>query len=485
MGVPFIKLFEFWGKYYAFDVNTDEIINISKKLYFYLGKLLKNHDGDINFDDEDTRREYESYNAYGYFSDIKVREIKHPSTDLIEGYLNRKINMMTLQVTQNCNLRCSYCVYSDFYNSGQRTHTGKRMAIETALKAVDFLAEHSLDSEFVSITFYGGEPLLEMNLVKKVVEYAEKVFKGKELRFSVTTNATKLDEEIVEYLVKKDFVLMISLDGPKEIHNTNRRFAADGKGSYDIIVSNLRKIKEKFPDYFRKISISMVIDPQNDFDEINSVFDKESVFSELNVHATVIDDIYSLEKVSYSEEYIAKREYHSFLAYLAELDRINIGEISPIAYEEISDMKSKSKMKGKVKKLSYTDAPGGPCIPGQTRLFVDVDGNLFPCERVSESSPAMIIGNLKEGFFYENARKILNIGALTADECKNCWAFRRCNLCARNADDGSKLSREKKLTYCSGVRERTLYELKREVLFYEAKCHKERNGYGKCSDLSV
>lgn len=359
------------------------------------------------------------------------------------------------------------------------------MAIETALKAVDFLAEHSLDSEFVSITFYGGEPLLEMNLVKKVVEYAEKVFKGKELRFSVTTNATKLDEEIVEYLVKKDFVLMISLDGPKEIHNTNRRFAADGKGSYDIIVSNLRKIKEKFPDYFRKISISMVIDPQNDFDEINSVFDKESVFSELNVHATVIDDIYSLEKVSYSEEYIAKREYHSFLAYLAELDRINIGEISPIAYEEISDMKSKSKMKGKVKKLSYTDAPGGPCIPGQTRLFVDVDGNLFPCERVSESSPAMIIGNLKEGFFYENARKILNIGALTADECKNCWAFRRCNLCARNADDGSKLSREKKLTYCSGVRERTLYELKREVLFYEAKCHKERNGYGKCSDLSV
>ena len=261
-----------------------------------------------------------------------------------------------------------------------------------------------MDSEFVSITFYGGEPLLEMNLVKKVVEYAEKVFKGKELRFSVTTNATKLDEEIVEYLVKKDFVLMISLDGPKEIHNTNRRFAADGKGSYDIIVSNLRKIKEKFPDYFRKISISMVIDPQNDFDEINSVFDKESVFSELNVHATVIDDIYSLEKVSYSEEYIAKREYHSFLAYLAELDRINIGEISPIAYEEISDMKSKSKMKGKVKKLSYTDAPGGPCIPGQTRLFVDVDGNLFPCERVSESSPAMIIGNLKEGFFYENAR---------------------------------------------------------------------------------
>ena len=91
MGVPFIKLFEFWGKYYAFDVNTDEIINISKKLYFYLGKLLKNHDGDINFDDEDTRREYESYNAYGYFSDIKVREIKHPSTDLIEGYLNRLV----------------------------------------------------------------------------------------------------------------------------------------------------------------------------------------------------------------------------------------------------------------------------------------------------------------------------------------------------------------------------------------------------------
>ena len=81
--------------------------------------------------------------------------------------------------------------------------------------------------------------------------------------------------------------------------------------------------------------------------------------------------------------------------------------------------------------LRRIDAPSGPCIPGQLRLFVNVHEQLFPCERVSERSPAMCIGTLDDGFNLENAQKILNVGKLTEESCKNCWCFRYCTLCAK------------------------------------------------------
>lgn len=97
---------------------------------------------------------------------------------------------------------------------------------------------------------------------------------------------------------------------------------------------------------------------------------------------------------------------------------------------------------------------GGPCIPGAQRLFVDVGGNFFPCERVSESSETMHIGHVDKGFDYEKVGKLLNLGKLTEENCKNCWAFRFCSICAAFADDMKELSCKKKSSYCKNVRKR-------------------------------
>ncbi|AET58610.1 arylsulfatase regulator (Fe-S oxidoreductase) [Paenibacillus terrae HPL-003] len=95
---------------------------------------------------------------------------------------------------------------------------------------------------------------------------------------------------------------------------------------------------------------------------------------------------------------------------------------------------------------------GGPCVPGVQRLFADVNGNLYPCERVSEQSEVVQIGNVGSGFDVDKISQILNVGTITEDACKICWNFRFCTLCVAVADDLHTLSREMKLNHCSVVK---------------------------------
>lgn len=465
---PFIKLFKSPNAYYAFDVNKDNIVRISQSTYSYLQSLLKGNNT-LNADKE-VLDEVMSLKNNGYLSSKRVSLIKHPCSDVIETYLARNINMITLQLTQSCNLRCSYCVYSDFYNDQQRSHSAKRMSFTIAKRAIDFYASHSIDCYKANIGFYGGEPLLELDLIKKIVSYAEEVFSQKELSFSITTNGTLLTPEIVEFFVQKNVTMLISIDGPEDIHNINRRFAANGKGSFDVIIHNIRMLREHCPDYLKKISINMVMDPQNEYDKINELFTEEVLKDTLS-HATVIDDSYSVEKNVYSEKYIEQREYNMFLAYLKRLKHIDNEKISPIAEYAVSELNNKIEQFGKKTSLPTIGSHSGPCIPGQTRLFINADGLMYPCERVSEESIVMQIGSLDEGFDFDKVKSLLNIADLTADECRNCWAINHCTICSKFADDGDCLSADRKRSYCDSTRHQVLDILKSIVLFQENKVY--------------
>lgn len=105
----------------------------------------------------------------GYLSSNRVKETEHPATELLPYYINNKINFITLQITQNCNLRCSYCVYSGKYKN--RAHSQKTMSKETAQKAIDYYISHSRDTKNLSIGFYGGEPLLCIDMIEYCVDY--------------------------------------------------------------------------------------------------------------------------------------------------------------------------------------------------------------------------------------------------------------------------------------------------------------------------
>lgn len=461
---PFIQLFKTPRAQYVFDANKNEIIPVAEETYRFLLKCL-NGEADVT---AATLDEIQQLRQEGYLAtESVVKDICHPYTPFIEDFLSRKVSQMTLQVTQGCNLRCKYCIYSEDINQHQRSHSSKSMDWETAKKAVDFLYAHSIDSEHVTIGFYGGEPLLALPLIRQVVAYSKELFDGKEISYTITSNGTLLTDEIMRFLADEEIGLMISLDGPKEIHDKNRVFAGGG-GTFDTIMKNLATFKEIAPDYFNKIQFSMVMDPSNDFDCINEITVSAKDFNQHNINAAIVDRDYDEEEVVFSSEYIWKSRYQNFLAFLSIFGRFPEEQVSAISRNISAALLQDAEFLDIFGPLHQVDVPSGPCIPGQMRLFVNVDGNLFPCERVSETSPVMCIGTLEAGFNIEKAVNLLNVGAITKEACRNCWALRHCSSCAKKADVGKEtLSPQYKLSHCESVRFNAYENIRQLIMLNE------------------
>lgn len=168
----------------------------------------------------------------------------------------------------------------------------------------------------------------------------------------------------------------------------------------------------------------MVINPQNDLDKALEFFDYD-VLKKYNivVQGVSADDEFLENNIEKSEDYIIKIRYQYFLALLKHLklvDNLKIAQIAD-AYS-ISSQRNIQRFKDGIDNLPDIGAPGGPCIPGARRLFVSTDGTMYPCERVSEVSEPMKIGNVFDGFDVDKAKALLNVASITADKCKNCYA---------------------------------------------------------------
>ncbi|URZ17160.1 Cys-rich peptide radical SAM maturase CcpM [Clostridium felsineum] len=465
MEKPFIHLLSSINGFYFYDVNKNEVVNVNKDVYDFLGKLLNDEEFKQN---EDTQNKINKLKQNGYLSSNTLKEIKHPETDNLEYHLDRHIDQLTLQVTQDCNLRCSYCAYSKFDNSTQRNRSNKEMSMETATKAIDFLLRHSNDSEKIVISFYGGEPLLKFDFIKEIISYAKENFIGKELRFALTTNATLLTEEIIEYSINNNIDIMISLDGPEEIHDINRKFA-DGTGSFAKIIYNLQKLKDKYGNELRDfLRVNTVMDPKNDFDKMNSIFENE-IFEGLDVGSVIVENFFSNEQTTYSKEFIEKYFYQIFIGMVNLVGDIKGLKTYPLIASVINSIHTFKENMIEDNGLPESTAPSGPCIPGKRRLFVNVHGEFFPCEKVSEVSEVMKIGNLDEGFNIKKVKNLLNIGRLTPEECKKCWALRKCTICAKKLERKGKLSADAKLELCKGVRASVEDDLKKLILLKECR----------------
>lgn len=197
--MPVFHTFTAGGKRYMFDANTNVIINLKEDLYFELEKYMQSGYKEIT-------PAIEKLRDRGYLKDRADFEMVHPMDSTLEYSLERCIGTIALQVTQGCNLRCKYCAYSGSYDN--RVHSSKRMSKEIAFKAIDFLFDHSIDRDRVSLGFYGGEPLLELDLMQvDCFNMANKHFdvarskEEKKLSF-ITTGADLVDKRIED--LKRD-----------------------------------------------------------------------------------------------------------------------------------------------------------------------------------------------------------------------------------------------------------------------------------------
>lgn len=448
---PFIHMLKTPLCNYLYDVNTNMFAEVDERTYQYLQAVEKGGDVLEPTNDVHINHNINVLREQGFLLAKYPKEIRHSHSDLIEWHLSENLRQMSLQVTQQCNFRCAYCAYCAGDFELQRNHSSKRMSINTALTAVDFFAARCGNQELPAIGFYGGEPLLEFPLIQKVVEYSEKKLYGKKLIFAITTNASLLTTEIAEFLFKHNFMVTISLDGTPEIHDRSRRFASDGRGSFSVIRDNLENVMKQFPDL--RMSFNIVVDPRYPCDSMHQLFSQEGIFAKANVTSTLINDQFSVEKTVPGEEFLQQDSRHEFRSYLAFRGVYDKNKVSRVSLTDMSDyfVRIKESMRPSVE-LTDMAAPGGPCIAGELRLFVNADGNLYPCERVSETSEIMNIGNLWDGFNFGKVDNILNIARSTAEDCKNCWAFRHCTLCCTHSDNSGELSADLRRSRCNGVR---------------------------------
>ena len=443
MNTPNIFLFSHMGNFYFYDVNIDRIAKVSQQLYEQL--LAQQKSGDTIASDE-----WKKLKDAGFLSTNRVEQVVTPGSYLVKDILDHKLQKLTLQVTQQCNFRCEYCIYSGHYEN--RTHSNKNMDWDTAKKAIDFYYDHSRDANSIMISFYGGEPLLKYDLILKAIEYANKIFEGKELTYTITTNGGLLTTEMVRVFMENNVRITISLDGPPEIHDKSRKFASNGKGTFEAIRSNINKIIEDIPEFKQKLQFSMVVDSQNNLSCLNEFVLTDEMFEGALLLPSAITNINRKDKLYANDEFNAEWEYIKFLYFLHLLSRV------PEKYSGLYRMAAGSlhnflKCQNRpIRFLNKIEHHSGPCVPGQLRLFMTVDGNFLPCERVSEQSDTFIIGNVNEGFFMDKVLKILNIGNLTQEDCKKCFAFRHCTVCANMAYSDNDLSKSVKIEGCKNSR---------------------------------
>ena len=442
--------------HYIYDRQSHTVFSVSEDDF---NELRGVEEGFI--DEEESKVIGKYRKRHGMFRPNTIEEIEHPETAILSHNAQTGLNQLILQVTQNCNLRCSYCAFSGMYKD--RHHTNKSMPIEIAKCAIDFYFERVKEAAMRSVSFYGGEPLLEFQLIKECVDYCKQKIKDRPLIFSLTTNGTLLEGDILAFLAKEDFHILVSLDGSKKEHDINRKFV-NGEGSFDTIMRNIQNTKEKYPEFYeRNICFNTVINPNANLSCVQEYFTTSELFSDENImfndmkESGIKDEAFIRYDDSFS--LIRRFEYLKWLLFMAV--KLPRDCISPLM---INERETYNRLLNELRKnipLPQKTHRGGPCVPGIRRLFVDADGAFYPCERVSTDVRKNCIGSLKSGFDYQNMDYLLNCGRLTKDKCLTCWNFRMCLIClgSVNYSNNPDETKDAILKKCDDAKAESVFKL--------------------------
>jgi uncharacterized protein len=461
--LPFIQFFQTpAGRRYVYDVNTNIVIEADEittavltewRPGLHTGTLLQALTNRFAPDElADTLQTVRRWAKRGYFSAHRPQQFSFPlANPEIRDQLNGHINQLILCVTDDCNLRCKYCVYSGSY-AHYRAHQPLNMSEQTASKALSVFFNHSTRESMGHISFYGGEPLLNFSLIQHCVAYCRANQAEKLLHFNITTNGTLLTDAVIDFLVANDFGLRISLDGPAHLHDANRVFIGD-VGSHERIMENLHNFKTRYPAYFAtKVSFISVV---------GWPYDMAGAYHFFQTNATVAGLSLSVEGVLRSgTTYFDSRPLppgdHQVFSRLQDEYCRQMTAQDPVDPYLASLFNRKMMLLAKRDmdcRLGDDRYPNGICIPGVRRLFVDTGGRFQPCEKFNGT---IFIGNVDSGFNYEAIEKLLQeYVRICQANCRDCWAQRLCTACFV-ACNGDGIDAAKKAEFCALERKRLL-----------------------------
>lgn len=449
--------------YYVYDRNKNSIIRISKNEYDELNSL---EDKLEEISESEIVRKFQNE---GFLLESQLKYIENPMSIYKEHIIRHHRDQLILQVTQRCNLRCEYCIYSEKGEYHNRTHSNKDMSTEIAEKSIDDYLEASIESPERVVAFYGGEPLLKIDLIKHCVEYVKKRNFGKPIRFVMTSNGTLLTLEIAKFLYENNFQLLISLDGSRDAHNEYRKFA-NGTGSFDTIMKNLSVIKQELPEFYKTINFNTVLNPKHNYEKIKAYFEQDELVADATVMHSLVEENDDGTNINFSDIFYKIRQYDYFIMLLYMLRQIDYSCVSKFVRAAQVSIIRRYEQVTKGGGIGETNHPSGPCFPGGRRTFVNVYGDIYPCEKVSETCPDVKLGNIDTGIDLKKVDKLLNIGKMTEAECKKCWAFLLCDICCKKAEDGVRLCAKAKLKHCADTRYRAYLDLKDICILNEYGC---------------
>jgi len=314
------------------------------------------------------------------------------------------VKALCLHVSHDCNVRCKYC----FASTGDFGTGRKTMNFETAKRAIDFVVERSGKRRNIEVDFFGGEPLMAMETVKRTVEYARSIEEkaDKVFRFTITTNGVLLDDETIEYINREMSNVVLSLDG-RPCVNDKMRKTINGKGSYDIIVPKFKKLVDSRgdKDYYLR----------GTFTRENLDFSRDVLhMGDLGFRQVSVEPVVGKETDSYAlrEEDVPaiEAEYEKLAEELRQRPDLNFFHFN-------------------------VDLAQGPCVVKRLRgcgagceyVAVTPEGDIYPCHQFV-GNPEYKLGSLYDDTFdMELSSRFAELNVYSREECRDCWAKFYCS----------------------------------------------------------
>lgn len=454
---PFVCKFKTRNHFYVYDVNRNTILEVTPATYAIVDdygvvpfeQIINRHRD--SYSPDQIREAFHSIATAqregGYYSCNRWRDTVYPLDEAnLRLLYEERLHSLLLCVTEQCNLRCSYCPYSGTY-SNHRSHSVKSMPWEIAVKAIDFLKSHSKLSEEINISFYGGEPLLNSALIQRCVEYAHKVFERKHVGHNMTTNGIHLKGAVCDTLIENDFSLLVSLDGPGLIHDRYRRTKGGG-GTFATIMRNLEQLQQRNPEFYRhNVRFNIVLSPPYDYAAIREFVETSPLVKDNGINITDVGGDVDEMGATFLDRFTPEERRRNGME---EMKADFCDALIAQRFETIRDFDSECKFihamfGSSLEKMAYILQtptaplpelchPGGICVPGMKKLFVSTDGNFFTCEKVGTTHDLLCLGTVDTGLNTAKAIAIIQSYSKAHDFCRFCPALRMCGLCFTHAE---------------------------------------------------
>ena len=385
-----IHVFDYHDKHYIYDTGSGSLHECDEKTARYLS-------GD--------RTEITDEEIAGILADVgalKEQGLLYKEEVSVFPAKSSEVKALCLHICHDCNLRCRYC----FADEGAYHAAREMMSRETAKAAIDFLLKNSGKRKVLEVDFFGGEPLMNLGVIKETVYYAkeEAAKLGKKFLFTTTTNALLLDDETIEFLNAEMENVVLSIDGRKEVHDAVRK-TVNGKGSFDAVIEKIRKFVRSRGDkhyYVRGTFTAKNLDFSKDV-----LFLADQGFDSISMEPVVTD----IPDLQIREEHLPaiKREYEALCDEY--LRRDEAGEGFNFFHFNI-------------------DLEGGPCLQkrvsacgaGNEYFSVVPNGDIYPCHQFA-GDPKWKMGDVFEGKLDPAIRaKFANSCLFTRKKCGDCFA---------------------------------------------------------------